>query len=226
MDNLFTPDEFINAIRDTLPNAINEKKLPANMEIPFNHATSYIIKSGTIAGYISRDIESKSSQLYSFFSKGDFILFGQVFDDFSGMTFETLAPTSVYSIKQKDLQYLLHFPENSPFLYYIMKRFGVHYYLKSHLSMRVKENVLIQAIFNICFLRHPDLKEFDRLLTLPKEYTASRIKEYSTLSQAGFYKHLKHAYEQKLLLKSEVGLQVDLERMEELYPSTIPKKAF
>lgn len=226
MDKLFTPDEFIDAVRDTLPYAVNEIKFSANTEIPFDHATSYIIKSGTIASYISRDIESKSNQLYSFFSKGDFILFGQVFDNFSGMSFETIAPTSVYSIKQKDLQYLLHFPENSPFLYYIMKRFGVHYYLKSLLSMRTKENVLIQAIFNICFLRHPDFKQLDRILTLPKEYTASRIKEYSTLSQAGFYKHLKQAYNQKLLVKSADGLQVDLEKMEELYPSTFPNKDF
>ncbi|MBC1398631.1 hypothetical protein [Listeria fleischmannii] len=102
----------------------------------------------------------------------------------------------------------------------------MHYYLKSLLSMRTKENVLIQAIFNICFLRHPDFKQLDRILTLPKEYTASRIKEYSTLSQAGFYKHLKQAYNQKLLVKSADGLQVDLEKMEELYPSTFPNKDF
>lgn len=222
MNNLFNANEFVRAVKKEIPNAVKEVEIQARTMISFDELdVCYIIISGTVEGYIKRTMETKSDQIYSFFTEGDIVGFGQIFDDFKGMVFETLTATRVYAIKKVDLEYLLSFPENSPFIYYIMKRFSTHYYIKSLLSIRSKENILIQSIFNLCYLLYPNLEKVN-YVRFPKEYTHTRLMEYSTLSQGGFYKHLDLLYNEEVIFKDGSNIVVDIDKIRELYPSTIP----
>ncbi|WP_088810187.1 MULTISPECIES: Crp/Fnr family transcriptional regulator [Listeria] len=222
MNTLFSTNEFVRAIKVELPEAIKELEVPARTIVSFDEMdVCYIIISGIVEGYIKRTMETKSDQVYSFFTEGDIVGFGQIFDDFKGMIFETLTTTKVYAIKKEDLEYLLSFPHNAPFIYYIMKRLSSHYYLKSLLSIRSKENVLVQCMFNLSYLLDSNV-ESAHFVKLPKEYTHTRLMEYSTLSQGGFYKHLDLLYKDQIIFKDGANIVVDITKMRELHPATIP----
>ncbi|EMG29376.1 hypothetical protein [Listeria fleischmannii] len=160
----------------------------------------------------------KASKFIPFFPKGDVVGFGQIFDNFKGMIFEAITEVDVYAIKKLELEFWLSFPENTPFIYYIMKRFGTHYYLKSLLSLRTKSNVLPQSIYNLCFLLETNINELD-FVKFPKEFTQSRLMEYSTLSQGGFYKHLDILYKAEILSRDSSGITVNMKKMRDSYPN-------
>ncbi|KMT59304.1 hypothetical protein X560_1632 [Listeria fleischmannii 1991] len=219
MKILFNADEFVNGIKKELPNAIEKIKVQPGTILSFEEIDScYIISSGVIGGFIRNPMESKSEQVYSFFSKGDVVGFGQIFDNFKGMIFEAITEVDVYAIKKLELEFWLSFPENTPFIYYIMKRFGTHYYLKSLLSLRTKSNVLPQSIYNLCFLLETNINELD-FVKFPKEFTQSRLMEYSTLSQGGFYKHLDILYKAEILSRDSSGITVNMKKMRDSYPN-------
>ncbi|WP_239257374.1 Crp/Fnr family transcriptional regulator [Listeria ilorinensis] len=194
MKDIFSRKNLIDLIKQEyhLETTILPAKTSLLMEDYF-----YILKKGAVKGLQAQI----SEEITTLFSTGDVIGFQDPnYNLTNDWTYFTTVKSLVYQIKKSDLKEFLLRPENAPFLYFLLKRYDLHFYLKSLILEKKSADRLEQALLNLAYLEFGDRVSYDALIVMQAPCSTKELKNYAHVSSYTFSKAMAHLKNEKTFL--------------------------
>ncbi|WP_099225082.1 Crp/Fnr family transcriptional regulator [Listeria costaricensis] len=211
MKALFSYKEFINMMEKNHLPVIKQNIPEKGSSISVHDGYLTLIISGIVAGYCQNQPEN----IMNLVGEGCFLGMAQlVEDDTIPLNYQTLSACTLYRYRIEDIQYVLTFPENYGFQYFMTKKLANSFFYKAESISYLQSNVKHRLAYVVKGIIKSIIKEEEKdVYILPSCITTTVLRNYSTISSSAFYSNLAALREIGAITKINHCWHVNMEKL-------------